>query len=102
MRLWPLVLACACATPRPAPPPPAPTPAPVADARAELTTRFREAVAARRFDEVLGLLSRRWREGYDAGRLARDFDAEPLAGLRSGLPLKLINEDGEWKVDSLE
>lgn len=102
MKPWPLVLACACATPGPIAPPPAPVIAPAADARVELTARFRQAVAARRFDEVLTMLSKRWREHYDVARLAHDFDTEPLASARSDRPLTLVEEAGEWKVDSLE
>lgn len=102
MKVWPLVLACACATPRPIEPPVITPSAPIADARATLTSQFRDAVAARRFDEVLQLLSKRWRDQYDARRLERDFDVEPLAQLRTGRPLKLVEEDGALKVDSLE
>ncbi len=103
MKWWPLVFASACAPPAiVVKPEPVEQPPAAVDARSAVTSRFRDAVTARRFDEVLALLSRRWRDRYDAQTLARDFGAEPLASIRSGMPLKLVQEDGEWKIDSLE
>ncbi len=98
MRFLPLVLLCACLPPRVAltGAPPAP------DARQALSARFRAAVDARRFDEVHALLSNRWRDRYTAERLQADFDREPLARERSQRELSLVEEAGEWKVDSLE
>jgi len=103
LKWWLLMFACACATPRVIEQPAPVAQPPVAvDARSALTAQFRDAVSARRFEDVLALLSKRWRDRYDVQTLARDFDVEPLANLRTGLPLKLVQEDGEWKVDSLE
>lgn len=103
MKWWPLVFASACATPAVVVKPgPVEQPAVVVDARDAVTSRFRDAVNARRFEDVLALLTRRWRDRYDAQTLARDFEVEPLASIRSGMPLKLVQEDGEWKVDSLQ
>jgi hypothetical protein len=103
VKWWPLVFACACATPRVIEQPaPVAQPPVVVDVKSALSAQFRDAVSARRFDDVLALLSRRWRDRYDPQRLAHDFELEPLAKIRSGMPLKLVQEDGEWKVDSLE
>ncbi len=94
MKYLALLLVCACATVQPAGERPGEQDAVIA--------RFREAVAAGRFDDVLPLLSKRWRDRYDATRLAEDFDAEPLASWRTQQPLKLVQEEDGWKIDALE
>jgi hypothetical protein len=100
--------------------------APALDPAREVVRRFIAAVEARRFDEALGLLSRRWRERYEAARLERDFDAEPQALRRvrrlaaaleapvslegptaslpvgEGLSAGLVLEPDGWRIDSLE
>lgn len=85
---------------------------------------FLIAVDARNFGDVHALLSKSLRDRYDAQRLQRDFENEPKAMARveavrlarkadftmngSVLPLhhdrqlRLVREDEQWKIASLE
>lgn len=91
-----------------------------------MLARFVAAVEARDFTTALELLSRDWRQRYDAARLERDFAAEPLgearvrrlrqrlegpmelSGAAALLPLgdgaqaALVVEQGGWKIAALE
>lgn len=125
-----LALAGCVTTPAPVPESPAPfspvATAPTLDPARAAVRRFVQAVEARRFDEALGLLSRAWRDRYDAARFEHDFDAEPRSALRvkrlaaaldaplaldgpraalplgDGLAAELLLEPEGWRLHSLE
>jgi hypothetical protein len=103
-------------------------PAPVAPSRtaADILTEFVEAAEAGDFARAYALLSGPWRARYTPQRLQRDFEQEPLAHERlerarialtappvvrgdsaefplgNGKAVRLVKENGEFRLASLE
>ena len=134
MKCWlaVLLLAGCVTTPAPLPGKPAPTKAdPVVAAEPAAAVRavveaFIVAVEAGRFDQVWPLLAKPLRERYSVELLARDFEADPLAGARiaelkhksnapllegkdaaslawaEGRSLRLVKEPDGWRIAALE
>ena len=127
-----LLLAGCVTTPVAVKPVPLAPPAPIAapsDPQAPLRAlvqAFVTAAEARRFDEVLALMSKPLRDRYSVASLERDFGADPLASerlaqlkLKAGAPLietkqaaslewsagralRMVHEADGWRIAALE
>ena len=131
-RLAVVLLAGCVSAPAPVPDKPEllkPGPVVIADPDAAVRAvveRFIAASEARKFDQVWPLLARPLRERYSVERLARDFEADPLAAARlaelkhkangpllegkdsaslawaTGRSLRLVKEADGWRIAALE
>lgn len=127
MKSWVLVVALSgCVTTPPVPEPVVEKPIDVAAAPRAAVDAFLAAVDAKNFDDVHALLTKALRDRYDVGRLKNDFELEPNArarvdairaarsspfqvndssaslALHHDRKLRLVREDAEWKIASLE
>ena len=118
---------CSATTPTVKPEPVAPAPVRVAPDPVHVTLQqFIEAVDQRDFTAARALLSSPWRAQYTAERLQADYAADPLAPERMkrlkaavalpastqdphaelqldpGRAVKLVREEGGWKISALE